>query len=180
MDRDGTLKIDWNEWREYLLLSPTGSIQDILHYWRHSSVRPLLCHCLSLRSHLSSHLGLRFPNSRMPWPLHAQCACGHGPAPSPGVSLALHTDWEWDHGTHPMWPLTVGSSCLSAGDCWLYAIPSPVHCVCVFVGCPGPQTFLSLMAISPVVQMSSSIVYCIMSASSRDESSLSEHIGGQS
>lgn len=151
MDRDGTLKIDWNEWREYLLLSPTGSIQDILHYWRHSSVRPLLCHCLSLRSHLSSHLGLRFPNSRMPWPLHAQCACGHGPAPSPGVSLALPTDWEWDHGTHPMWPLTVGSSCLSAGDCWLYAIPSPVHCVCVFVGCPGPQTFLSLMAISPVV-----------------------------
>ncbi|PVD21912.1 hypothetical protein C0Q70_17715 [Pomacea canaliculata] len=38
MDRDGTLKIDWNEWREYLLLSPTGSIQDILHYWRHSSI----------------------------------------------------------------------------------------------------------------------------------------------
>nr|KAG5712570.1 hypothetical protein BaRGS_011544 [Batillaria attramentaria] len=37
MDRDGTLKINWNEWREYLLLSPSADLQDILHYWRHAS-----------------------------------------------------------------------------------------------------------------------------------------------
>ncbi|CAL1537811.1 unnamed protein product [Lymnaea stagnalis] len=38
MDTDGTLKIDWNEWREYLILTPSASIHDILHYWRHSSI----------------------------------------------------------------------------------------------------------------------------------------------
>ncbi|KAK0045117.1 calcium-binding mitochondrial carrier protein SCaMC-2, partial [Biomphalaria pfeifferi] len=37
MDKDGTLKIDWDEWRHYLILTPTESIHDILHYWRHSS-----------------------------------------------------------------------------------------------------------------------------------------------
>ncbi|KAH9507443.1 hypothetical protein Btru_058086 [Bulinus truncatus] len=38
MDKDGTLKIDWDEWRHYLILTPTDSIHDILHYWRHSSI----------------------------------------------------------------------------------------------------------------------------------------------
>lgn len=38
MDRDGTLKIDWNEWRNYLLLSPSANLHDILHYWRHASI----------------------------------------------------------------------------------------------------------------------------------------------
>lgn len=39
MDKDGTLKIDWTEWRDYLILSPTQNIHDILHYWRHATVR---------------------------------------------------------------------------------------------------------------------------------------------
>ncbi|BFZ20540.1 hypothetical protein BsWGS_23579 [Bradybaena similaris] len=38
MDTDGTLKIDWDEWRQYLILTPSQSIHDILHYWRHSSI----------------------------------------------------------------------------------------------------------------------------------------------
>ncbi|XP_050412207.1 mitochondrial adenyl nucleotide antiporter SLC25A24-B [Patella vulgata] len=38
MDKDGTLKIDWNEWRDYLLLTSSQNIHDILHYWRHSSI----------------------------------------------------------------------------------------------------------------------------------------------
>ena len=39
MDKDGSLKIDWNEWREYHFLNPSGhSIHDILQFWRHSSV----------------------------------------------------------------------------------------------------------------------------------------------
>lgn len=38
MDKDGTLKIDWDEWREYLLLHPSQSIHDIIAYWRHSTV----------------------------------------------------------------------------------------------------------------------------------------------
>ncbi|XP_076436632.1 calcium-binding mitochondrial carrier protein SCaMC-2-like [Babylonia areolata] len=38
MDKDGTLGIDWNEWRNYLMLSPTDNMQDILRYWRHASI----------------------------------------------------------------------------------------------------------------------------------------------
>ncbi|KAJ8300124.1 hypothetical protein KUTeg_021643 [Tegillarca granosa] len=38
MDKDGTLKIDWTEWRDYLILSPTQNIHDILHYWRHATI----------------------------------------------------------------------------------------------------------------------------------------------
>ena len=38
MDKDGTLKIDWSEWRDYLILSPSTDLHDILHYWRHSTV----------------------------------------------------------------------------------------------------------------------------------------------
>ena len=43
MDKDNTLKIDWNEWRNYLILSPTTNIHDILHYWRHASVGCFSC-----------------------------------------------------------------------------------------------------------------------------------------
>ena len=40
MDTDGSLKIDWDEWREYHLLNPSGhSMHDIIQFWRHSSVR---------------------------------------------------------------------------------------------------------------------------------------------
>lgn len=38
MDKDGTLKIDYNEWRNFLLLSPAQNIHDLLRYWRHSSI----------------------------------------------------------------------------------------------------------------------------------------------
>ncbi|KAL8562915.1 hypothetical protein ACOMHN_004607 [Nucella lapillus] len=38
MDKDGSVKIEWNEWRNYLILSPTANIEDILRYWRHSSI----------------------------------------------------------------------------------------------------------------------------------------------
>lgn len=39
MDRDKTLKVNWNEWREYHLLNPSGhSIHDIIQFWRHHTV----------------------------------------------------------------------------------------------------------------------------------------------
>lgn len=38
MDKDGTLKIDWSEWRDFLILSPSTDLHDILHYWRHSTI----------------------------------------------------------------------------------------------------------------------------------------------
>ena len=38
MDKDGTLKVDWNEWRNYLLLHPSSDLKDIVAYWRHATV----------------------------------------------------------------------------------------------------------------------------------------------
>ena len=38
MDKDETLKINYDEFREYLLLHPSSNIWDIVHYWRHASV----------------------------------------------------------------------------------------------------------------------------------------------
>ena len=38
MDKDETLKINYDEFREYLLLHPSSDIWDIVHYWRHASV----------------------------------------------------------------------------------------------------------------------------------------------
>ena len=42
MDKDKTLKVNWNEWREYHLLNPSGhSMHDIIQFWRHSMVSGL-------------------------------------------------------------------------------------------------------------------------------------------
>ncbi|CAH1786844.1 unnamed protein product [Owenia fusiformis] len=40
MDMDKTLKVDWNEWRQYLILYPGSyhDLQEILHYWRHATI----------------------------------------------------------------------------------------------------------------------------------------------
>ena len=38
MDKDGTLVINFGEWRDYLLFHPSSELHDILQYWRHSTV----------------------------------------------------------------------------------------------------------------------------------------------
>ncbi|XP_066548724.1 mitochondrial adenyl nucleotide antiporter SLC25A24 [Amia ocellicauda] len=38
IDADGTMTVDWNEWREHFLLNPATNIQEIIRYWKHSSV----------------------------------------------------------------------------------------------------------------------------------------------
>ncbi|XP_038063947.1 calcium-binding mitochondrial carrier protein SCaMC-2-like isoform X2 [Patiria miniata] len=37
MDKDGSLKVDWNEWRNYLLLHPSADLKDIYTYWKHAT-----------------------------------------------------------------------------------------------------------------------------------------------
>ncbi|XP_029106274.1 calcium-binding mitochondrial carrier protein SCaMC-3-like isoform X2 [Scleropages formosus] len=36
MDKDGTMTVDWNEWRDHFLLNPLHNMEDIVHFWKHS------------------------------------------------------------------------------------------------------------------------------------------------
>ncbi len=38
MDKDGSLEISFNEWRDFLLYCPSSDIHDLIKYWRHSTV----------------------------------------------------------------------------------------------------------------------------------------------
>ncbi|CAL8276633.1 unnamed protein product [Merluccius merluccius] len=38
MDKNGTMTIDWNEWRDYHLLHPADNIPEIILYWKHSTI----------------------------------------------------------------------------------------------------------------------------------------------
>ncbi|XP_069768691.1 mitochondrial adenyl nucleotide antiporter SLC25A24-like isoform X2 [Narcine bancroftii] len=38
IDKNGTMTIDWMEWRDHFLFNPVTSIQDIIHFWKHSTV----------------------------------------------------------------------------------------------------------------------------------------------
>ncbi|XP_051789057.1 calcium-binding mitochondrial carrier protein SCaMC-1 [Erpetoichthys calabaricus] len=38
IDADGTLSVDWNEWREHFLFNPATNIQEIIRFWKHSTV----------------------------------------------------------------------------------------------------------------------------------------------
>ena len=52
MDKNGTMTIDWNEWRDYHLLHPADNIPEIILYWKHSTVR------VALKSHWFDSLSL--------------------------------------------------------------------------------------------------------------------------
>ncbi|KAI1882454.1 hypothetical protein AGOR_G00250920 [Albula goreensis] len=38
MDKNGTMTIDWTEWRDYHLLHPADNIPEIILYWKHSTI----------------------------------------------------------------------------------------------------------------------------------------------
>ncbi|XP_046940026.1 calcium-binding mitochondrial carrier protein SCaMC-1 isoform X2 [Lynx rufus] len=37
IDTDGTMTIDWNEWRDYFLFNPVTDIEEIIRFWKHST-----------------------------------------------------------------------------------------------------------------------------------------------
>ncbi|KAL2723831.1 calcium-binding mitochondrial carrier protein SCaMC-2 isoform X1 [Vespula maculifrons] len=37
MDKDGSLNISFNEWRDFLLYAPSANIHELIQYWRHST-----------------------------------------------------------------------------------------------------------------------------------------------
>ncbi|CAB1317138.1 unnamed protein product [Coregonus sp. 'balchen'] len=38
MDNDGNMMVDWNEWRDHFLFNPAHNLNEIVRYWKHSSV----------------------------------------------------------------------------------------------------------------------------------------------
>lgn len=38
IDADGTMTVDWNEWRAHFLLNPATNIEEIIRFWKKSSV----------------------------------------------------------------------------------------------------------------------------------------------
>ena len=51
MDLDGSLQIEWDEWRQFHLLNPHAhNIKDILKFWKHATVSVLLAQNLFLKS----------------------------------------------------------------------------------------------------------------------------------
>ncbi|XP_045848032.1 calcium-binding mitochondrial carrier protein SCaMC-3 isoform X2 [Meles meles] len=38
MDRDGTMTIDWQEWRDHFLLHSLENVEDVVYFWKHSTV----------------------------------------------------------------------------------------------------------------------------------------------
>uniref|UniRef100_A0A3B5KU04 Solute carrier family 25 member 25b n=1 Tax=Xiphophorus couchianus TaxID=32473 RepID=A0A3B5KU04_9TELE len=38
MDKNGTMTIDWDEWRDYHLLHPADNIPEIILHWKHSTI----------------------------------------------------------------------------------------------------------------------------------------------
>ncbi|KAJ6657661.1 hypothetical protein lerEdw1_002162 [Lerista edwardsae] len=45
IDKDGTMTIDWHEWRDHFILNPLENMEEIVHYWKHSMGPP--AHSLS-------------------------------------------------------------------------------------------------------------------------------------
>ncbi|KAL6039117.1 hypothetical protein STEG23_035077 [Scotinomys teguina] len=37
IDSDGTMTVDWNEWRDYFLFNPVTDIEEIVRFWKHST-----------------------------------------------------------------------------------------------------------------------------------------------
>lgn len=48
MDKDGSLEISFNEWRDFLLYAPSTDIHELILYWRHSTVSTIPLFCLNL------------------------------------------------------------------------------------------------------------------------------------
>lgn len=65
MDKDGSLNIDYDEWRDFLLLAPSSDLHELVKYWRHSTVSIQPYHN-NLRLAVTNFLGIHSNNNNIP------------------------------------------------------------------------------------------------------------------
>lgn len=46
IDADGTMSVDWNEWRDHFMFNPATDIEEIIRYWKHSTVSSTSIQCI--------------------------------------------------------------------------------------------------------------------------------------
>ena len=50
IDKDGSLSVEWEEFRNFMQLAPSGDLEDIISYWRQNLVSKNACRVRLQRS----------------------------------------------------------------------------------------------------------------------------------
>ncbi len=64
IDKDGSLSVDWKEWRNFFQLYPSGDLEDMVQYWRQSLVSNNM---KNVRHDRYSHLSRSTCVALLPW-----------------------------------------------------------------------------------------------------------------
>lgn len=86
MDKNGTMTIDWNEWRDYHLLHPADNIPEIILHWKHSTVHTLPLYSTARAANMKSTHEVKISSFLL------KCNCGE--------NVFDRGTLEVEHGSH--------------------------------------------------------------------------------